>query len=135
MKKLLTCLVGITCCTATVYAAAPQIENAGARLGNLAFSASTVENTFLTPLDDPTVHSFPPQLPARSVRQEVGRWAYKISYIGSLILTADHLVRSVDSVMESMEVRRRDGTQLRLIMEPNSRGFEVMVRLERPIGF
>lgn len=134
MKRLLTCMLGITCCAATAYAAPPQIDNAAPDLG-LTFSGSAAENAFLNPIEDPAVYSLTPEPPIRSVQEQVGRWAYKISYIGSLLLTADHLVRSVDSVMESMEISREDGTQLRLLMEPNSRGFEVMVRLERPIGF
>ena len=101
----------------------------------MTFSASAAENAFLSPIEDPAVYSLTLQPPVRSVQEQVGRWAYKISYVGSLLLTADHLIRSVDSVMESMEISREDGTQLRLLMEPNSRGFEVMVRLERPIGF
>ena len=135
MKKVLLSVLGITCCATTVYAAAPKTQEPTARLGNLNFSTSSVENAFLSPLDDPAQPSLTPRRPQRTAREEVGRWAYKISYIGSLLLTADHLVRSVDSVMESMEVSREDGTQLRLLMEPNSRGFDVMVRLSKPIGF
>jgi hypothetical protein len=70
-----------------------------------------------------------------STEEIIGKFAYRISYFGSFLLTADRLVRSMDSVMESMQVERPDGTCLRLCAEPGSRGFEVGLRLSRPIDF
>jgi hypothetical protein len=67
--------------------------------------------------------------------QELSQLAYKISYVSSLILTADQIVRSVDSVMDRMELTREDGSRLRLRMQPSSGGFEVMLKVSRPIEF
>jgi len=56
-----------------------------------------------------------------------------IAYVGSLLLTADQVVRSVDSLMESMKVEAPDGSVLRLDMWPGSKGFEMMLRVTRPL--
>lgn len=61
--------------------------------------------------------------------------ANKIAYVGSLILTADQVIRSMDSVLNRMTLTHPDGTELRLNMRPSSGGFKVMLRLSRPIDF
>lgn len=66
---------------------------------------------------------------------DLGRIAYKVGYVGVLLLTADRVVRRVDSVMDSMELNADDGTCLRLQMQPDRRGFEVKLKLTRPLGF
>jgi hypothetical protein len=68
-------------------------------------------------------------------REVVANIAYKISYAGAILLTADQVVRSVDSVMDKLKLEGEDGSSLRFSMRPSMSGFSVMVRLSRPIEF
>src|SRR5262245_4767749 len=49
--------------------------------------------------------------------------AYKISFVGGLILTADRLIRAADSMRETNLFSRGDGSCVRLNTEPTSKGF------------
>jgi hypothetical protein len=55
--------------------------------------------------------------------------------VGGLILTADQVMRSVDSVMDAATYRRPDGSYLRLNAEPMSKGFLVGLVMSRPLEF
>lgn len=134
MNRLLTAVVGLSLFAGTAYAGSPRLDSHAPNPAALAFSGATTTQAFLSQAGQHPNQDIP--TPDRASRaDELERWAYKISYIGSLILTADQIVRSVDSVMESMELTRQDGTNLRLLMGPESRGFEVMVRMSRPLEF
>lgn len=133
MKRIVTTLVGLTCCVGAAYANSPRIElDVGP---TPAFLSSTAGQAGLNVAQVTDQSAFPERNKAHDTLEELSRMAYQISYIGSLLLTADHVVRSVDSVLDSMELTRQDGTQLRLHMRPNSDGFEVSLKLSRPIEF
>lgn len=71
----------------------------------------------------------------KSEHESLEALASKISFIGGLLLTADNVMRSVDSVMSAASYRRPDGTYLRLNAEPMSRGFLVGLTVGRPLDF
>lgn len=71
----------------------------------------------------------------RSGRQTVLALAQKLSTLGAIILTADQVARSVDSVMNRLTLEREDGTVLKFRMEPAIDGFAVRVALSRPLDF
>jgi hypothetical protein len=131
MKKAILVLVGITCCVGTTYAAG---LNDGMRPspGVLALSGDSATKAFLTAANPSPVQALSQ---SGSSKFDLGQIAYKISYFGSLILTADRVVRSVDSVLDGMQVTRSDGTRLKLLMEPGTSGFDVMLRMSRPLDF
>ena len=62
-------------------------------------------------------------------------FANRVSFFGGLLLTADRVFRSVDSVMEAPLVKREDGSILRVNAEPTSRGFLLGFHLSRPLDF
>ena len=66
---------------------------------------------------------------------DLGAFALKVGYIGSLLLTADQIVHSVDSVMDRMSYEAPDGSQFRFTLAPESEGVEVMFRISRPLDF
>jgi hypothetical protein len=134
MKRLVTTLVGLTCCVGATYANSPRVGLDTAPAPALLGSA-TAGRADLGMAQVAGRSAFPEQNKTQDGLEELSRMAYRISYIGSLILTADHVVRSVDSVLDSMELTRQDGTQLRVNMRPNSDGFEVSLKLSRPIEF
>ena len=68
-------------------------------------------------------------------RGRLEAFAAKVSYAGVLLLTADRIVRSMDSVLEHMQIATPDGTRIRLEMGPTSYGMNVGIRLSRPIEF
>ncbi len=142
MRRLLSavlgltcCALGLTCCFKASYAAPPRAER-----------TSTVNPTDLSAhlapyaLDfdgyrvQPEVFRSGEARPGND-RLDLARVAYRISYAGALLLTADRIVRRVDSVLDSMEYTSADGTAFRFNLEPKSKGFEVMLTLSRPIGF
>jgi hypothetical protein len=136
MKKFVATLLaffGITCCVTASYAATPRV---GIRLPDLApagFPAQVSTLSLVGPAEKQ-----PDVLPVESrsdSKFDYSRLAYKISYAGAILLTADHVIRSVDSLLDSMEYTRPDGTTVHFIMEPKSKGFEVMVKMSRPLGF
>ena len=66
---------------------------------------------------------------------DVMELVYRISYVGAVVLTADRVVRSMDSVLDRMQYQGHDGTNLRLVMEPSRHGFDVMLKMSRPLEF
>jgi len=72
--------------------------------------------------------------PPKTTSEVIAEVAYQVSYFTSLILTADRMYRSAESVLESMRYTQEE-TILRLDMSPASRGFKVMLLLDRPIDF
>jgi hypothetical protein len=132
MKKSIITAIGITCCAGSVYAAGPQGGVPGPRPDVLSLGSVAPSQVFLSSAAAPA----PIQaLPSPESKLDLGRIAYKISYLGSLILTADRIVRSVDSVLDGMQVTCHDGTSVKLLMEPGSKGFDVMVQMSRPLEF
>jgi hypothetical protein len=131
MKKGILTIIGVTCCAGSVYAAGFQDGDASPSQAVLSLSGTSRTQAFLSAASPAPVQA----LTAQSSRLDLGQLAFRISYIGSLILTADRVVRSVDSVLDGMEVTRDDGTRLKLLMEPGSGGFDVMLKMSRPLEF
>lgn len=136
MRKLIALILGFSCCAA-VASAAPR--ESGSPLDSTPFRGDRA--LFSRSLVAGHSHQFETAAPlskeateARELAQ-VEAIAYRISYAGVLLLTADRLFRSFDSVLESMQMNAEDGTNFRFVMEPKSRGFEIGLRLTRPIGF
>jgi len=134
MKRLVTTIIGLTCCVGAAYANSPRV-GLEATPTPAFLSGGTDARTSPNMLQNYDTTVFPVRDEPTDGLEELSRMAYQISYIGSLLLTADHIVRSVDSVLDSMELTRQDGTQLRFQMRPNSRGFQVSLKLSRPLEF
>jgi len=66
-------------------------------------------------------------------REKLEAFAAKVSYAGVILLTADRVFRSMDSVLEHMKVTRPDGTVLHLEMGPASGGMSVGLKVSRPL--
>jgi hypothetical protein len=136
MRKLIALILGFSCCAAVASAAPRQsgspLDSTPFRGDRALFSRSLVVGQ--SNLFGQAAPSSKEATEAREVA-EVEAIAYRISYAGVLLLTADRLFRSFDSVLESMQVNAEDGTNFRFVMEPQSRGFEIGLRLTRPIGF
>lgn len=79
---------------------------------------------------DPLSH-----LTASNKESSLESFASRVSFFGGLLLTADRVFRSVDSVMEAPLVKREDGSILRVNAEPTSRGFLLGFHLSRPLDF
>lgn len=140
MRRLIATILGILgicCCCASIAAAAPR--EAGSPLDSTPFRGDrTVWSRSLgaaRPLSFTSTSAVSAVVEKAHRDDSVEAIAYRISYAGVLLLSADRLVRSFDSLVESMQMNAVDGTNFRLVMEPRSRGFEVGIRLERPIGF
>jgi len=67
-------------------------------------------------------------------KSSVEAFAARASVAGVLLLTADQIVRSMDSVIETMQLRREDGTCLRLDTS-GARGLGMMVEISCPLDF
>jgi hypothetical protein len=94
------------------------------------------DHSFLQNLPDLQPEAFredDPNAPGRNL--DVMELVYRISYVGAVVLTADRVVRSMDSVLDRMQYRGNDGTALRLVMEPSRHGFDVMLKMSRPLEF
>jgi len=133
MKRILTSSILLTCCAGAVYAGTPR-QAPPPDLAPVTLQTAGADRAYLDPAMLNSFRGFTPQQP-RDSHEDLARLAYKISYVGTILLTADHLVRSVDSVLDSMKLTRDDGTRMVMLMEPRSRGFEVMIKLSRPIDF
>lgn len=66
---------------------------------------------------------------------DLGKVAYRLSYLGAILLTADRVVHSVNSVRDRMEYTCPDGTCFRFSMEPHRRGLEVSLKMSHPLRF
>jgi hypothetical protein len=136
MRKLIALILGFSCCAGLASAAPRQsgspLDSTPFRSDRAEFSRSLAVGQSQL-FDQPA----PASKEAKEAREaaEVEAIAYRISYAGVLLLTADRLFRSFDSVLESMQMNAGDGTNFRFVMEPKSRGFEIGLRLTRPIGF
>jgi hypothetical protein len=136
MRKLIALILGFSCCAAMASAAPRQsgtpLDSTPFRSDRADFSVSLVGSQ-----SQLFVRTAPASREAKEAREtaEVEAIAYRISYAGVLLLTADRLFRSFDSVLESMQMNAGDGTNFRFVMEPQSQGFEIGLRLTRPIGF
>ena len=134
MKRLVATILGVSCCVGATYANSPRVSLEATPTPAFLSSDAADRIELNTPqVHDPAAFSIQDE-PTDGI-EELSRMAYRISYIGSLLLTADHIVRSVDSVLDSMELTRQDGTQLRFQMRPNTKGFQVTLKLSRPIEF
>jgi hypothetical protein len=125
--------LGVMCISASGYAA----ERPGAAGLRLSLSSTAPPPDLLSRIQAPDARSAPYLDPSpqqgSSQRDSFASIAYKISYVGSILLTADQVVRSVDSVMDSMKLRAPDGAVVRFDMRPDSKGFEMMLRVSRPL--
>jgi hypothetical protein len=136
MRRLLATIVGVSCCAATVYAGAPREDLrvqpsptlllVGDASGQVLFEESLQSSQNLLE---------PFQVRETSSLEDLTVIANKVAYVGSLLLTADLVWRSMDSVLNRMAFVQPDGTELRLKMRPSSGGFNVMLKLSRPIDF
>jgi hypothetical protein len=126
--------VGVTICCGMSYAAGPSLGLDAAGLGRHAARDPGI-HLQAAAFAPGTLQAFAPRREPATPEEVIGRLAYKISYVGSVLLTADRIVRSVDSVLDSMEWTGADGTCLRIAAEPATHGFEVGVRVSRPINF
>ena len=61
--------------------------------------------------------------------------AYKISFVGGLLLTAESVAHTVGSFRDVTAYRRPDGSCFRFNAEPSSHGFMVGLTMSRPIDF
>ncbi len=135
MRKLIALILGFSCCAA-VAQAAPRLTPGSPDAASLRGEAP-----FLLTLSSGEQEAFEWAAPDAGRGDEdreaarIEELAYRISYAGALLLTADRLVRSFDSILESMQMNTGDGTNFRFVLEPRRRGFEVGLRLTRPIGF
>jgi hypothetical protein len=127
-------VVGLVVCSGITYAAGPALGLNPAALGAPSRRDPGIHLQSVLPGAAP-LQAVSPQRETATPEEVIGRLAYKISYVGSVLLTADRIVRSVDSVLDSMEWTGNDGTTLRIAAEPASRGFEVGIRLSRPLDF
>lgn len=136
MRKLIALILGFSCC-ASVAGAGPR--QSGSPLDSSPFRSDRADFTLSLSVGHSSLFGqvAPASKEATEAREvaEVEAIAYRISYAGVLLLTADRLFRSFDSVLESMQMNTEDGTNFRFVMEPQSRGFEIGLRLTRPIGF
>ncbi len=136
MRKLISLVLGFSCCAAVATAGPRQsgspLDSTPFRSDRANFSLSAVGGQ--SQLFDRAAPASKEATEARELA-EVQAIAYRISYAGVLLLTADRLFRSFDSVLESMQLNAEDGTNFHFVMEPKSRGFEIGLRLSRPIGF
>jgi hypothetical protein len=136
MRKLISLILGFSCCAA-VASAGPR--ESGSPLDSTPFRTDRADFSRSLSVGHPSLFEQGPRASkeATEARElaEVQAIAYRISYAGVLLLTADRLFRSFDSVLESMQMNAEDGTNFRFVMEPQSRGFEIGLRLTRPIGF
>lgn len=136
MRKLIALIIGFSCCAAMASAGPRQsgspLDSTPFRSDRADFSRSLVAGH--SQLFEQVPRASKEAAEAREIA-EVQAIAYRISYAGVLLLTADRLFRSFDSVLESMQMNAGDGTNFRFVMEPKSRGFEIGLRLTRPIGF
>ena len=136
MRKLIVTIVGVSCCTATAYATEPQADIRIQPSNALLLSAEATGQGFLTEDPQPVRNLIEPfQASESSGLEDLTRVANSIAYVGTLILTADQVIRSMDSVLNRMALTQPDGTELRLNMRPSSGGFKVMLKLSRPIDF
>jgi hypothetical protein len=141
MKKLrFGTAIGITVLTAVLIGSASSSTYASGRpvVDLRSLTSSGPQRAYLAPGSfaasrgpqdpmsrfDPTIHG-----------SSLENLAYKISFVGGLLLTADRVVRSVDSVMDRTALRTQDGSCLRLNAEPCSRGFLVGFSMSRPLDF
>ncbi len=126
--------IALVYCSASSYANDRASGHGSAVLSALSGASHTTSLDYLTPEDplDETPIFHPDQTPrARTSQEELAAFAYKLSYAGVLLLTADQLWRSVDSVMESLRYRGLSGTEMQLRMQPSTGGFRVTLHLRR----
>ena len=135
MKRLLATILGVSCCASVVYAQSPRIDLNRNPFPAFLVGGQNSPQSYSTSSMEQQIQFLNQETRPKDTLQELSQLAYKISYFSSLILTADQIVRSVDSVMDRMELTREDGARLRLRMQPGSNGFEVMLKMSRPIDF
>jgi hypothetical protein len=132
-------ICGLTASSGGVYAAGFESGAGSSPLEAMTAPRGTDGRAFLQPKSFDIPRATEPLWPeTRSPRDDnhsLEALASKISFVGGLILTADHLMRSVDSVMEAAAYRRPDGSYLRLNAEPTSKGFLVGLVMSRPLEF
>ena len=128
----------VTVSSKTAYAAGFESGVRSSPLEAMTSPRGTEGRAFLLPNTSDAPRAAEPLWPGidpRGDENSLEALASKISFVGGLILTADHVMRSVDSVMEAAAYRRPDGSYLRLNAEPMSRGFLVGLVMSRPLDF
>jgi hypothetical protein len=138
MRRLFAAVIGASCCAAAAYADEPRVDMRVQPSPALFLTGEATTEAFLgddlEPLSN-LVEPFRSEEGEPSYIEDLTVIANKVAYIGSFILTADQVIRSMDSVMNRMAYTYDDGTVLRLKMRPSTGGFKVMLRLSRPIDF
>jgi hypothetical protein len=105
--------------------AAPVLDGI---FGPQARVASQVDGALYTPaLDDLTRRAAPRDEDASA--RSVEAFAAKIWYAGAVLLTADRVVRSMDSVLESAQIEGRN--EQRFGLDLSSHGVGMVLRFER----
>ena len=136
MRKILCSFLklflGVCCCASVSYASSPAPDRS--RPAAIQLSASSGYE-FLNDLPARVPEALQEQDMAVGHEIDVMKVIYRISYVGAVVLTADRVVRSVDSVLDRMHYDCEDGTSLRFVMEPKHRGFDVMLKMTRPLEF
>ena len=90
--------------------------------------ASRVESAALTPALDGLTRTNEPRSD-RAAEKSMEAFAAKIWYAGAILLTADRVVRSMDSVLESAQIEGRD--HQRFGLDLSDRGVGMVLRFER----
>jgi hypothetical protein len=131
--------IAVTFCPQTTCAGTPGSASRTVSLETLGPPArNQTRDAFLSPLSLSSMEGAIPRLEGAASGHRASSleaFAYKISFVSGLLLTADQVVRSVDSVMDAATYRRDDGSYLRLNAEPMSRGFLVGLVMSRPLDF
>ena len=135
-------IFALSCCAASscitmAYAGGFESTGKSNALETVASARNSEPRAFLDArsLQAHSIQALWPSQPISGPGHSIESLAAKISFIGGLLLTADQVMRSVDSVMEAATYRRPDGSYLRLNAEPMSRGFLLGVIMSRPIDF
>ncbi len=139
MRKILCAFLkvtlGLTFICGVAGASTPVAHRAAGTVALLDLSG-TQDRSFLQNLPDLPPTALRGEAPNRADSDlDIMQVVYRLSYVGAVVLTADRVVRSVDSVLDRMQINCTDGTNVRFTMEPGRRGFDVMVKVSRPLEF
>ena len=132
-----TALCAALCCASLVWAvpsarAADPGVSAAPVLNGLFSPDRTVsraQTAELTPALDGLTRGTDDSRSQRAAEKSVEAFAAKIWYAGAILLTADRVVRSMDSVLESAQIEGRN--HQRFGLDLSDRGVGMVLRFER----